>query len=237
MIIRFSLFLLIAFSVCFLTTKLNKLTTVGSVVGFLIALSIFTAFGFSGLFILGVFFLIATLATSCNRKAKKAGIPLEKYSTRRDAGQVIANGGIAAIMALLSIAFPLYDKLFLMMMTASLSSATADTISSELGTIYGSRFFNILTFKPDLKGENGVVSFEGLLFGLAGSIFIAIAFSIGFGLDFRFLIIIMAGTIGNLTDSVLGATLERSKHLGNNQVNFLNTLIAALSILLFFPYI
>ena len=36
------------------------------------------------------------------------------------------------------------------------------------------------------------------------------------------------GTVGNLTDSVLGATLERQQRLSNNAVNFLNTLVGAL---------
>jgi uncharacterized membrane protein len=34
--------------------------------------------------------------------------------------------------------------------------------------------------------------------------------------------------MGNLADSVLGATLERQHKMGNDTVNFLNTLFAAL---------
>jgi uncharacterized membrane protein len=46
--------------------------------------------------------------------------------------------------------------------------------------------------------------------------------------------IIAAGTAGNLSDSVMGALLERRGVIGNNAVNFLNTLIAALVMLLFY---
>jgi uncharacterized membrane protein len=46
--------------------------------------------------------------------------------------------------------------------------------------------------------------------------------------------IIIAGTAGNLSDSVLGALLERKNIIGNNAVNFLNTFIAALVALLFY---
>ena len=42
------------------------------------------------------------------------------------------------------------------------------------------------------------------------------------------LTITVAGTIGNLADSVLGATLERAGVLSNDGVNFFNTLTAAL---------
>ncbi len=46
------------------------------------------------------------------------------------------------------------------------------------------------------------------------------------------LIIILAAIIGNLADSVLGASLERKHYLGNDVVNFLNTLTSALVVLL-----
>ena len=58
---------------------------------------------------------------------------------------------------------------------------------------------------------------------------IAVIYAIGFGWDKTFLILIIAGTIGNLSDSVLGAALERKRYLNNDAVNFLNTLIAALA--------
>jgi uncharacterized membrane protein len=51
---------------------------------------------------------------------------------------------------------------------------------------------------------------------------------LGFGKTFW--LIVLTGTIGNLADSILGATYERKGAIGNNAVNFLNTLIAALLI-------
>jgi uncharacterized membrane protein len=40
--------------------------------------------------------------------------------------------------------------------------------------------------------------------------------------------IVLAGFAGNVADSLLGASLERKGFLKNDQVNFLNTLIAAM---------
>jgi uncharacterized membrane protein len=59
---------------------------------------------------------------------------------------VLANGGVAALFGLLMllVAGPI-APLFAVLMAAALSSAMADTLSSELGTVYGSRFYNIIT--------------------------------------------------------------------------------------------
>jgi uncharacterized membrane protein len=54
-------------------------------------------------------------------------------------------------------------------------------------------------------------------------------YSLGFGWSLGFWWVLLAGAIGNLADSVLGATLERSRYLSNDAVNFLNTLLGALS--------
>ena len=137
---------------------------------------------------------------------------------------------MAGIPGLLVWFFPEQRELLQLMMAAALASATADTLSSELGTVYGKRFYNILSFKNDKRGENGVVSIEGTLIGIFGSILIAVVYAIGFGWNSQLGWIVIAGTFGNIADSILGATLERKNYLKNDAVNFINTVIAALTV-------
>lgn len=114
------------------------------------------------------------------------------------------------------------------MIAGAFSSATADTLSSELGNVYGKTFFHMLTFKPMRRGENGAVSVNGFLFGLLGSAIIALIFMLISGWNFSQLtIIIIAGTIGNIADTVMGLSLEDRKLISNNIVNFLNTAVGA----------
>jgi uncharacterized protein (TIGR00297 family) len=205
----------------------NKLTVAGGVTGFIVGSLVFIGVGYIGIAMLVLFFILGTGATNrqFHHKVDKQIIGID--SSQRTAGQVLANGGTAAILGGLAWYFPAQMALFQLMIAGSLASATADTLSSELGGVYGRRFYDILTFKKVEPGPDGVVSLEGTLIGIIGAAIIAIAYSIGFGCSDFCWVIIIAGAAGNLFDSVLGATLERKGIIGNDVVNFLNTCAGA----------
>ena len=232
MISAYWLIFLILFIAAFFSVRLGKLTAAGAITGTLLSLLIFSGAGYTGVIMLATFFILGSAATSWKMNVKDAQNLAEKNKGRRKAGQVFANAGVAAIAGLLTFLYPAYSNLFRAMMAAAISSATADTLSSELGMLYGRRCYNIITLKKDTRGLNGVVSIEGLLIGIAGSIVISLIYAIGFGWNINLFWIIIAGTVGNISDSVLGATLERRNIIGNNTVNFLNTLMAALTLAL-----
>jgi len=219
-----------------LTIKAGKLTFAGAIAAAIAGLLVFAGAGYTGLIMLTTFFILGTIATSWKKKEKLPFKSSGDRSTKRNAGQVLANGGIPALVGLLMLLIPSQATLFGMMMAAALASATADTLSSELGMIYGRRFFNIITLRKEAKGLDGVISIEGLVIGIIGSAIIAVIYGLGYGWDKACFFIIIAGTLGNVADSVLGALLERKNYLNNDAVNFLNTLIAALSALLLLTF-
>jgi len=217
------------------TIALKKLDSKAAVTAVVIGFIVWLGEGYTGIALLATFFITGTLATSCKMRTKQQGGLAEQHRGQRTATQVIANGGIAAILSLVSFLSVQQQPLLLLMVASSLSSATADTLSSELGNVYGKKFYNIMNFKKDIRGLNGVVSFEGTMIGIAGSSLIALIYSTQAGFTIHFLWIVIAGAIGNLTDSVLGATLERKHILSNDVVNFLNTLTGAvISLLLYY---
>lgn len=229
---QLALILFLLASIAFASVKVHKLTPAAGVTGFVVACIIFAGAGITGVILLAAFFGMGVAASRWKRKDKYTGT-VQDTAEARNPGQVLANAGTAALMALLALIFPSQALLFQLMLAGSLASATADTISSELGIVYSKRFYNCLTFKPDIKGLDGVISIEGLLFGAAASLVIGILNVMpGHSLLFVWMatVVTLAGIVGNYSDSVLGATLERRGTLNNNAVNFLSTLIAALSV-------
>ncbi len=207
----------------------RKLTRAAAITGWLLGLTICAGAGYKGLAMLVTFFVLGTVATAWKKEQKRGLVPGEEESGQRKTGQVIANAGVPALLALLAIADTIHAGIYLLMMAGSFAAAMADTLSSELGMVYGQRFYNVISWKKEQKGLDGVVSIEGTLIGIAGAAVIAILYVLPTVANRYGWMIIAAGALGNLADSVLGALWERKKYIGNDTVNFLNTFVAALA--------
>jgi uncharacterized protein (TIGR00297 family) len=173
------------------------------------------------------------IATRFGRKAKEAlGVAEDRRG--RTAAQVAANIGIAAIcgvpltLAAILSAGPA-PRIWLVGMVAALGEATADTLSSELGQVLGGEPRLLTTMRRVPCGTDGAVSALGTLCGLAGAaVVVAVAVpALGFGAA-EVRVALGAAVLGLFVDSLLGEWVERRGWLGNDAVNTLSTLAAAL---------
>lgn len=205
----------------------KKIDVPGGLVGGLLAWLIFLGGGIGSLLLLFAFFVLGSVASHFKMKEKaQLGLAQENRG-KRSVRHAISNGGIAGLCGLLAWLFPHHQPLFLLMLASSLAAATADTLSSELGVVYGKKFVNILTWRADTLGKDGVISLEGTILGMAGALLIALLFAF-FQKDwYGCFWVCGAGVFGNAMDSVLGASLQRKGYMTNDSVNFANTALAA----------
>ncbi len=206
----------------------GKLTLAGSITGALNGLIIFKGAGLPAFLMLTLFFILGSAATKWKRDKKALMNAADTHKGRRTAAQVVANSGVALLLAAYTFWNPEDLNINQLMIAGSFAAATADTLSSELGTVYGKHFYNIISFKKDTAGLDGVVSLEGTIIGIVGAFIIAVVYALFLGWNVNLLWVVISGFAGNLADSVLGATLERKGLMGNNVVNFLNTGVGAM---------
>jgi uncharacterized protein (TIGR00297 family) len=144
----------------------------------------------------------------------------------RTALQVLANLAVAASCAALS---ALTGKaVFLLAVSAALSEAAADTVSSELGQARSAKARLITTWEEVPAGTDGGVSWAGTLAGIAAATAVSLVCVLTGLVSMKWMGISIIGAVaGMVADSYLGALLERRKLLNNDAVNFLGTLAAA----------
>src|SRR6478609_2788567 len=95
--ILFAAFLLAAVIASY---KTGKLTLAASITGGAVATCIYLGAGFGGIAMLAAFFILATLATRWGKEQKKNIAAGGYHPEKRDTGQVLANGLMAALLGL-----------------------------------------------------------------------------------------------------------------------------------------
>ncbi|MCL4271607.1 MAG: DUF92 domain-containing protein [Anaerolineales bacterium] len=199
---------LLAITIAFLAYKARSLNISGAIAAAVTGTIIFGVGGLTWAILLLTFFITSS-ALSRAFKKRKQGLD-EKFSKghERDAGQVLANGGLATIFAGLHFFFP--DSAWTWVgFAASLAAVNADTWATELGVLnpHPPRLITNLT-KAVEKGTSGGISLVGTLASLAGSALIALLASFLTGNWSLFLPVTLAGLAGSLFDSLLGGTVQ-----------------------------
>lgn len=215
-ILGFILSFLIAYP-AFKKDSLNKSGFVGAV---LLGTALYYFGDFYFWILMISFFLSSSLLTKFKGKSKEGLEDIHEKSGGRDYLQVLANGGLGFTYGLLY--FITKDNGYILAYAASFAAANADTWSSELGVLSKKDPISILNFRKTLRGESGAISLLGTTAAFLGSLFIAIVFTVGYGVSFGwtynllyyFTLVTLMGFIGSIIDSLLGSTLQ-AKYLCN----------------------
>ncbi len=201
--------------------RLRSLDTSGALAATLLGTAIFGLGGLPWAVLLLGFFISSSLLSRLF-KPQKAAVD-EKFSkgSRRDAGQVLANGGAAGALVILQALFPDAAWLYLAG-AASLAAANADTWATELGVLSPSAPRLITSGRQVEMGTSGGITLLGTLAALSGALFIALlawaawpvaAARRGLLPASAVLVIVsLSGLVGSLVDSLLGATLQAIYH-------------------------
>jgi uncharacterized protein (TIGR00297 family) len=212
---------LIAGLIAFTAYRARSLSKSGAWGALLEGTIIFGLGGWEWAVLLMAFFVSSSLLTRLFGKKKVSlNEKFDKGGTR-DIGQVLANGGIASILAGLHFFFPTASWTWVMF-AASLAAVNADTWATELGVLSPSQPHLISSWKQVERGTSGGISLHGILAATGGAAFIAFFASllgnsavpsshVPAGI-ILFLFASMAGLVGSMFDSFLGATVQAIYH-------------------------
>jgi len=209
----FALGMGIAFAIAGLSYRLHFLSGSGSAALVLLGTLVFGVGGWPFAGPILAFFILSSLLSKVGKKRKHTLQSVFEKSGTRDAGQVLANGGVAGIMVLLWY-FSKNDLLYVAYV-AALASVTADTWATEIGVLARGNPRSILTLKSVPMGTSGGVSLIGTLGALFGSFVLVVVGAIFsphvsprvFGWT-EAAVVLIAGLLASMVDSLLGATVQ-----------------------------
>jgi len=198
--------------------RAHSLSKSGALGALLEGTIIFGLGGWQWAILLLAFFISSSVLTrlfsrkkaALNEKFDKGGV--------RDISQVLANGGIASLFAGLHFFLPTASWTW-MAFAASLAAVNADTWATELGVLNPTEPRLITRLREQVeRGTSGGISIYGTLAAAAGAAFIALLTAL-LGKSVLpsnslpapllcFIFITLAGLLGALFDSLLGATVQ-----------------------------
>ena len=195
--------------------RIRALDPTGTAAAFFLGTALVGSAGWWCGVILIAFFISASLLSRVG-----GAVPTISTSrgSRRDAVQVLANGGVALICAL---TFGITGQhMWLLALAGSLAAASADTWSTEVGRTSTALPRLITTGRAVPAGTSGAVSRRGLVAAASGGLFIGALAAVGARIelfhvpvDWKVLLLAVGigGVIGALFDSLLGATLQEQR--------------------------
>lgn len=177
--------------IALLAYRTRSLDAGGAAAAFAVGTATFAALGIRGAAVLLTFFVTSVALSRVGKRRKRTVLIDVGKTGPRDAAQVFANGGVAALCAL---ATHLVAPAFAFAFAGAFAAATADTWGTEVGTLVRQPPRSILTLRPIATGLSGGVTWAGTLAEVAGALLVAV---VALPLDRRaFVGVALAGVAG-----------------------------------------
>jgi len=219
MIVRLGLGLLFSAAIGGLGYWRRALSSSGLVGAILVGTITFGLGGWVWGLVLITFFVSSSWLSHYRQAAKEQLADKFAKGSRRDVGQVLANGGLGALLAVVFAWRP--DPLLFAAFVGVMGSTTADTWATELGVLSRETPRLITTGREVTAGTSGGVTWLGIWASLAGALLIgAVATALtqaaslvrGSGWQAAAvsysLLAVIGGVTGSVVDSFLGATVQ-----------------------------
>jgi uncharacterized protein (TIGR00297 family) len=204
----------LALGITFVALVARALDMSGAIAAFLIGTFVFGIGGWLFALPLLFFFITSSILSRLPQRSGKLAHEIMAKGACRDAGQVLANGLLPALVVIGSL-FINQETAFLLYL-GGLAAAIADTWATEIGLAFGTNPRSIVTGKPVAPGTSGGITLAGVLGALAGAALVAFAGWWSYAAFegramtwLPFVAVAVAGVMAQFSDSLLGATVQR----------------------------
>lgn len=208
MVLRLAVGLVAASVVAAIALSLRALSVSGAIAAAAVG-AVAVAAGWSWGVLLVVFFVSTSALSTLGAGRKEAVADTLGKGSRRDAVQVLSNGGVFALAA---VAWLWTDSaLWLAAGAGAIATAACDSWATEIGVWLGGEPRSIASGRRMARGASGGVSGGGTAGGVAGAAVISGTMLIIGWPPHVAAAAAFAGVLGMLTDSILGATLQAAR--------------------------
>jgi uncharacterized protein (TIGR00297 family) len=209
-----------------LATSLRWISVKGTVLAFLFGVFVFVSMGWQAYLLLCTFLVLGSIATRLGRQRKADLRVAEGRGGKRGLSNVLCNGAVPFLIA----GFSLWIKspAIAVAFAGAVSTATLDTVATEIGQWLGKKPVNPLTFHPVKVGTPGGISREGTMAGLlAATLVAATCFLTGWLPSAAVPVIVFGAMVGGPTESLIASTLKNRPVHSGSILNIYNTLMGA----------
>ncbi len=212
---RFAVGVVIAAAIAWMGYRTRSLTLSGSLMAVIVGA---LTFSFGGPLLAAaviIFFIAGSVLSRVHTPSADQARVLAPKGAQRDAAQVAANGGVATACAILGGVTALYGwphaSRFMIAAVCAIAAASGDTWSTEIGALARGPARLITNMKVVDAGTSGGVTILGIVAAPIGGTIVGLAGAARPDILVSpewIAICAVAGMIGSIVDSLLGATIQ-----------------------------